>query len=77
MSSPEQNLGECPICQTQLIRSSRNPYIRRIRLKGVKPPENAYFPEMRIILYAQWCPTCGWVKRLEAPELPMEWVNKE
>ena len=78
MTLPDHSLGICPVCETPLIRNRRDKYrYRTVSLEGVTPPDNAYYPELRFALFAVWCPSCGWVKSLESPELDMLWTNRE
>lgn len=70
-------MPKCPICYTQMIRSTRNARQRKISLKGVQPPLNAFFPDLSIIMYAVWCPICGRIEEIDAPEVPLIWRNMD
>ena len=74
----ESNLGACPACQTALVRSRHDhPRYRTVKVTAAQPPPKAYYPEVSFLLRVVWCPACGWIARMEAPQLGMSWINRE
>lgn len=66
------------MCGVAFIRNRRDKFHNQsVKLIGAAPPDNAYYPEVRFHLAAIWCPGCGLIKSIQAPELGLNWTNPE
>ena len=57
-----------------MIRGHRN---KTVTIKGVRPPQNAGYPDVSFQLTGEWCPNCGYIRQLQSKELGLRWINRE
>ena len=76
--TPGDEFGVCPVCRTGFVRSRRDkPRYRSVSKTAAAPPPDAYYPEVSFDLSTVWCPSCGWIKCVQAPDLGLHWINHE